>query len=104
MGWEADEEKRGMLGYGCLEDVLNTLEGALTGREYLVGDSFTAADLYISSHLAWGMQFGTIEKRPVFEAYATRMTARPAEVRAAQIDDGLIAAQQAAQPQPQPAE
>jgi len=104
MGWEADEEKRGMLGYGCLDDVINTLDQALQGQEHLVGDSFTAADLYIASHLSWGMQFGTIEKRPSFQAYVARHTARPAEVRAAEIDDGLIAAQQQAQPQPEPAE
>lgn len=104
MGWESSEDKRMMLGYGCMEDVVNTLDQALQGREHLVGDSFTAADLYIASHLAWGMQFGTIEKRPSFEAYVARHTARPASIRASEIDDGLIAAQQQAQPQPEPAE
>jgi glutathione S-transferase len=92
-------EQRGMVGFGCAEDVLNTLEGALEGREFLAGDSFTAADLYIASHLGWGMGFGTIEKRPAFEAYVARHTSRPAAVRANQIDDALIP-----QPQPEPAE
>jgi len=94
-------EQRPMVGFGCAEDVLNTLDGALKGREYLAGDSFTAADLYIGSHLAWGMGFGTIEKRPVFEAYVARVTTRPAALRADEIDNALIAAQQ---PQPVPAE
>ncbi len=67
-----------MVGFGCMDDVLNALEGALKGRQYLAGDSFTAADLYIASHLTWGMNFGTIEKRPVFEAYAERHVNRPA--------------------------
>jgi glutathione S-transferase len=98
MGWEAPEERRAMLGYGCMDDVINTLDGALTGREYLVGDSFTAADLYIGAHLGWGMSFGTLEKRPVFEAYVARLQARPAAVRANEIDDALIAEQ----PQPEP--
>jgi glutathione S-transferase len=96
MGWEAPPERRAMLGFGCMEDVLDTLEGALKGREHLVGDSFTAADLYVGSHLGWGMQFGSIEKRPVFETYVARLQARPAARRANEIDDALIARRQAA--------
>lgn len=101
LGVEPTDEQRQMVGFGCMRDVLDTLEGALKGRDYLVGDSFTAADLYIASHLGWGMQFGTLEKRPVFEAYVARCTARPADQRATQIDDALMAEMQ---PQPEPAE
>ncbi|WP_337189290.1 glutathione S-transferase family protein [Phenylobacterium sp.] len=92
---DVPEEQRAMVGFGSMSDVLDTLEGALEGREYLVGDSFTAADLYIAAHLSWGMDFGTIEKRPVYQAYVARLLARPAEKRASEIDDGLIAAAQA---------
>jgi glutathione S-transferase len=97
---DVPEEQRGMVGFGSAADVLNTLEGVLTGREFLAGDSFTAADLYIASHLSWGMDFGTIERRPAFETYAARHLARPASKRAAEIDDGLIAAAQAKVPTP----
>jgi glutathione S-transferase len=96
MGWEAPAERRMMLGFGCMDDVLDTLEGALKGREHIAGDSFTAADLYVGAHLGWGMQFGSIEKRPVFEAYVARLQARPAARRASEIDDALIAQRQAA--------
>ena len=48
------------------------------------------------------MQFGAIEKRPVFEAYVAKLQARPAAVRANQIDDALLAGQ--AQPVTEPAE
>jgi len=43
------------------------------------------------------MQFGAIEKRPAFEQYWQRISARPAALRAKEIDDAL-AAQQQAQP------
>mgnify|MGYP000918942127 CR=1 FL=1 len=99
-GIEPNEEQRVSVGFGSQADVLNTLEAAVKDREFLAGDSFTAADLYIASHLSWGMNFGTIEKRPAFEAYANRHLARPAEKRASEIDDGLIAAAQATAPIP----
>jgi glutathione S-transferase len=37
------------------------------------------------------MQFGTIEKRPAFAAYVSRLASRPAAVRANQLDDELAA-------------
>ena len=95
MGWEPPEDRRAMFGYGCMDDVVGALDGALAGREFLVGDSFTAADLYVGSHLGWGMQFNSIPKRPVFEAYVARLHARPAALRAVQIDDALMPAQPA---------
>jgi Glutathione S-transferase len=101
LGVEPTDEQRIALGFGSMGDVLDTLEDALTGREYLVGDSFTGADLYIASHLWWGMEFGTLEKRAVFEAYTARCDARPASRRASEIDDALAAQMQ---PAPEPAE
>lgn len=100
---EVSDEQRAFLGCGFMGDVLDTLEGAVKDRKYLVGDSFTAADLYIASHLSWGMNFGTIEKRAAFEAYAEPHLKRPAALRSDEIDDALIAAQQQ-QAQPEPAE
>ena len=86
-------EQRNSLGFGCIEDVLATVEGAIESRPYVAGDSFTAADLYLASHLSWGMNFGTIEKRPAFETYVERHLQRPAALRADEIDNALIASQ-----------
>ena len=63
---EPTPEQRVSLGFGCLDDVLGAVEGAVRDRPYLVGDGFTAADLYLASHLSWGMTFGSIERRPAF--------------------------------------
>lgn len=86
-------EQRSSLGFGSMEDVLSAVEGAVKDRAYLVGDSFTAADLYLASHLSWGMNFGTIEKRPAFESYVEPHLQRPAALRADEIDNALLAAQ-----------
>jgi glutathione S-transferase len=92
LGVVVPDDKRGMVGYGSREQVLDTLEKALQGREYLAGNRFSAADLYVGAQIGWGLQFGTMEKRPGFEAYVGRLISRPAAVRAREIDDGLIAA------------
>lgn len=92
LGVAVPDDKRGMVGYGSREQVIDTLEYAVSQGDYLAGDSFTAADLYIGAQLGWGLQFGTIEKRPAIEAYVGRIFVRPAAIRAREIDDGLIAA------------
>ena len=94
---EVTPEQQGMVGFGNTALVMDAMEGALTGRDYLDGEAFTAADLYLGSHIGWGMQFGAVEKRPVFEAYVARLHARPAAIRAAKIDDDIIAARAAAE-------
>ena len=98
LGVEISADRKRMAGYGCLEDTLDALEGAVDGRQYIVGDRFSAADVYVGAQIGWGMMFGTIEKRPAFEAYWAGISARPAAKRAAEIDDALIAETQAAHP------
>jgi glutathione S-transferase len=89
-GFEVPPDRKAMAGYGSLADVISTLETALSGREYLAGDRFSAADVYVGSHVGWGMEFGTFEKRPVFERYFERISRRPAAIRAREIDDALM--------------
>jgi glutathione S-transferase len=93
MGFVVPEERERMMGYGRFENVINALEGAVSQSKYVVGDSFTAADVYVGSNIGFGMDFGMIEKRPAFEQYWQRLSARPAAVRAKKIDDALMAQQ-----------
>ena len=81
-----------MIGYGTYALTMDTLEGAVSQGDYLVGDKFSAADVYVGSQIGFGMQFGTIEKRPAFEAYWARLSARPAWSRANKLDDEAAAA------------
>ncbi len=99
MGWEAPVDKQGMLGFGSMAHVLDALEHALKDTQYIAGDRFTAADVYFGSHIMWGTQFGTLEKRAAFEPYMARLHNRPAAVRAREIDDAIIAEQQKQQQQ-----
>jgi glutathione S-transferase len=96
LGVEIKPEQKRMVGFGDATDTMNALEGAVAGREFIAGDRFSAADVYVCSQLGWGMQFGSLEKRPAFEAYVARHGQRPAYQRAVGIDDTLLAAAQPA--------
>ncbi|WP_375288123.1 glutathione S-transferase family protein [Sphingomonas sp.] len=95
LGVEVPDDKRAMVGYGSFDAVVETLEQAVTASPYLAGDRFTAADVYAGSQVAWGVMFGSLPKRDAFEAYIARISARPAAVRAREIDDALVAKAQA---------
>ena len=91
LGFEVPPDRERMMGYGNIAQALDTLEAAVSHSEYLVGDSFTAADLYVGSHIGFGLMFGTLEKRPAFEKYWQRVSSRPACLRAKELDDAQAA-------------
>ncbi|MCA0904220.1 glutathione S-transferase family protein [Qipengyuania aquimaris] len=95
MGWGVDDpQKQGMLGFGSYERAMDTFETLMADRDYVCGDRFTMADVYVGSQVDWGLQFGTIPKRPVFEAYAQRLRERSAYKEAKAIDMQLVSQQQ----------
>jgi glutathione S-transferase len=89
------DDKRMMVGFGSYDAVVDALDGWLSGHDYVAGGRFTAADVYVGAQVTWGIAFGTLPKRPSFEAYAARLTDRPAYRSAKAIDDTLIAEMQA---------
>jgi glutathione S-transferase len=91
LGFEVPPDRERMMGYGNIAQTLDTLEAAVSRSEYLVGDSFTAADLYVGSHIGFGLMFGTLEKRAAFEKYWQRVSSRPACLRAKELDDAEAA-------------
>ncbi len=91
---EPDAKQQATAGYGSYEAAVDAIEYAVSGKEYVCGDRFTAADVYVGSSVDWGLQFGTLPTRPAFEAYAERLRQRKAYTKAKAIDQELIAAQQ----------
>ena len=77
----APVERKGALGYGSYDDTLNALEAAITPGPYILGDRFSAADVYVGSQIQWGMMVKSLEPRPKFQQYAERLAARPAMQR-----------------------
>jgi glutathione S-transferase len=90
LGVEVPPERRGMVGYGSLQTVCDTLAAQLEKTPYICGDSFSAADVYIGSQIGYGMRFNTIESRPVFADYWSRLNQRPALARSTALNDALL--------------
>jgi glutathione S-transferase len=99
-GWDPDADKQRMFGYGTYDLAINTLEKTLSGKRFIAGNRFTAADLLVGAYVNFMLRFNLLDPRPVFTDYAQRMTDRDAYRRAQEIDGKLIAEAQAQQPQP----
>jgi len=79
------------LAWGSVEDTLNTLEYAITPGPFILGDTFSAADVYVGAELGWGMMIKSIEPRPRFAAYSELLRARPAGKRSQEQNNALTA-------------
>ncbi len=66
------------LGYGSYDATLNALEKAVTPGPFVLGERFSAVDVYLASQIGWGMGTKALEARPAFERYSARCTDRPA--------------------------
>lgn len=92
LGVTPTDAQQRMAGYGSYDLAVDTLEKAVSAHRYFAGDSFTAADVYAGSQVAWGVQFGTLPKRAAFEDYLGRVQERAAYRRAHEIDNALMPA------------
>src|SRR5665213_3120477 len=86
-----EEARRGMLGYGDFDTVMNVVAQAVVKGPWLMGEQFTAADVIVGSNIRWGMIFKMIPPRQEFIDYAARIAARPAAQRAEAKDKDLAA-------------
>ena len=103
MGWEPTPERERMFGYGNFDRVIAVLDELFSLRDYVCGDRFTAADVYVGSQIMFPMQFNMLPERDSFLKYRERLQARPAYKRATEIDEKIISEMQASPAQPQPA-
>ena len=88
----SEQPRRGMLGYGDFDTVMNVVAKGVEPGSYLLGEHFTAADVVVGSTLRWGLMFGLLPTRPEFIAYVGRLERRPALQRATALDQELAAA------------
>lgn len=79
--------------YGDYDTVLATLTGQLGKGPWLLGDTFSAADVLWGTALGWTTRFKLVPELPVIMDYIARVGARPAVARARAKDAELAAAQ-----------
>ena len=94
MGWDVPKDREMMVGFGNLDRVLDTLDRHLGSVDWVCGERFTMADVYLGSQVDWGLAFGTMPSRPAFEIYAARFREREGYKAAKAIDNQLIAESQ----------
>jgi glutathione S-transferase len=76
-------ERTSAMGYGRYEDLVETLEKAITPGPYILQQRFSAADVFIGA-------------RPAFQRYLGQLTQRPAYQRVQQQSEQLVTRLQAA--------
>lgn len=76
----------GRNGWGSFDLMISALEQRLEGREWIVGNRFTAADIMTGSSVGFLRVFGLLPDSAVLNAYADRCLERPALQKAMSYD------------------
>jgi glutathione S-transferase len=87
---------QGMSPYGTFDATIATLAGQLAKGPYILGETFTAADILWGTALKWTMGFKIVPELPEFTAYVARVCARPAFAKVAASDAALAEAHEKA--------
>jgi glutathione S-transferase len=95
LGWQVPEGREISAGFGTFERTVDAIADWLGDHQFVCGDRFTMADVYVGSQIDWGLIFGYLTSRDSFLAYAERFRAREAYRAAKAIDDALMAEMQA---------
>ena len=81
------ETNRYRSGWGDFDLMLETLEGGLAGKDWVLGEHFSAADVMLGSSVVFMRLFGMLPDSAVLGAYADRCLARPAYQRALALNE-----------------
>jgi len=86
--WELNPRQ---VAWGSFDSMMETLEKGVSGRQWLVGDQFTAADVFVGSNIHYGTLFGIIPNGGPIGEYLQRCAARPALKRALALEESWMA-------------
>jgi glutathione S-transferase len=81
------ETNRYRSGWGDFDLMLETLEGGIAGKDWVLGERFSAADVMLGSSVVFMRLFGMLPDSAVLGAYADRCLARPAYQRALALNE-----------------
>jgi len=78
-GWNF---KPSQAGWGEYDAMIGAMESALAGKDFILGDTFSMADVIFGGTLRYMLMVKSIEERASFKAYVERLHQRPALQRA----------------------
>ncbi len=78
-GWAFKDSQAG---WGNYEAMLTSMEGAVAGRKFLLGEEFSMADVIFGGTLRYMLMVKALDARPAFTDYTARLATRPALQRA----------------------
>jgi glutathione S-transferase len=87
LGVTVPEGMTAMAGYGEFDRALDVLTGAVPEEGFMLGEKFSALDVYFGSHVGWAVDFGSVPRTPKIEAYLARIRSRRGYIRATELDD-----------------
>lgn len=70
--------KPSQAGWGTHEAMVTTMVGAIAGRDYILGDTFSMADVIFGGTIRYMLMFNMLDPNPTLQAYADRLGQRPA--------------------------
>jgi glutathione S-transferase len=74
-------------GWGDFDLMIETLERGIDGRNWILGDTFSAADVMLGSSVVFLRMFEMLPDSETLEGYADRCLARPAYRRALELNE-----------------
>jgi glutathione S-transferase len=74
--------KPSQAGWGDYDSMVSAIETAIAGRDFILGDTFSMADVIFGGTVRFMLRFNSLEAKPAFTAYAQRLGDRPALQRA----------------------
>ena len=78
-GWSF---KEGQAGWGSYDAMVGSVEQAVSGRDFVLGSTFSMADVIFGGTIRFMLMFKMLEASPALTAYVERLSARPAAKRA----------------------
>jgi len=84
------ESKPSQAGWGTPEAMLSAIESAVRDRDYVLGDTFSMADVVFGGTVRFMLRFKMLEPTPVLTAYSERLSARPALQRSEARNNAII--------------
>jgi glutathione S-transferase len=91
--WEIPASK---VAWGDFSSMERTVTEAVVRTPWLLGETFSSADVFVGSNLHWGIMWKLFPSEGVLADYVARCAERPALKRALAIEERFIKEQQAA--------